>query len=183
MRGCLGTIRVDGAREKIAVDHVIPGAKNDPVGTGMELTHPLAESILGVWRNPDMDVCNRLLSGGTVKELSELKAQGRIAKLLWARVRTQFDVAYAKGQRPAPEGDSGDRGGVEFAAARQPGGGCGGGVNRRGPGGVRGGGRGGGGSLRVLGRPPRRAQSGELGLRGWGWETQPTQVPFDGPFD
>ena len=43
----------------------------------MELTHRLSESTFVVGRNPDMEVPDRLLRGGTVKEMYEMKGAGR----------------------------------------------------------------------------------------------------------
>ena len=52
---------------ELAVDNVIAGLKNDPVGTGMELTHFLSESIFRAWRNPDIEVRSRLPQRGNSK--------------------------------------------------------------------------------------------------------------------
>lgn len=41
------------------------------------MTHPLAGGTLGVGRNPDLEVPNRLLRGGTVKEIYEMRGAGR----------------------------------------------------------------------------------------------------------
>ena len=41
------------------------------------MTHPLAGGTLGVGRNLDLEVANRLLRGGTVKEIYEMSGSGR----------------------------------------------------------------------------------------------------------